>query len=392
MNRKTIKAYDKNKNNFKNSILWIFILGIAIFAFHFSEQYMDNQKVENIVAYTVQTVQNEEDDTQLEKDYNIKDYFTWESLILVFKEFCIIIISIIISSILTMAIIEKKDKNEIYSNAVWDFLDETNWKLDLSDLEKTNINITKEISQKNIPSGLVEYVLSKICYCEEKFYYTNFEINVSCKIEKGCIHKNIIEKISLRSYDENYKFDAKENPFILAKIACEKPNKNDRTIKCNLSVSEVSIKNEATVPKVETTDIDKRDIKYKHINTINRSASKLGYTKTHIAFCPVDVELNNKTDTQINVIYNTKVPINDKTFVVRLPCACKNFKSTFTLDGNNTNLYKLSGEAFGFLDNGINTINQEDKKKYLFEFNNWSFKNDGFVINILNNFRKEINV
>lgn len=374
--QKIVKAYGIDKVHLRITVYCLMALIISQFFCLYLEKIEDTNQIETIVEYTYEKFNdNSERIHQDSNSYEISDFIRIENVALIIKEFCMIITSILISSIFTMFIVEKKHKNEIYTSAVYDFFDETHCKVDVSDLQKTNVEIYKQLNEKCIPNDLVEHVLTKICYAKEPFYYTKYEVTVNCTIKSNCIEKVILETINLRSYSDSYKFDSVENPYNIAEMLY----KSDKKIKLKkpLVINKFQVGNAGE----SADDIDIKDINLIKRNYKNNVDRQFGYNKLLSAQSPVDIEISNAEDTQISISYTTYVPLSDKIFTFRIPCACKEFKFDFRLN-DDYGMYRINGNAFGFFDTANGTVNEDNNHHLTFRFNDWSFKENGVVVNI----------
>lgn len=384
--KKNVDAYDFDKKKVVISLFslaLLIMLSLLLYSFENKDQ---NEQVMYVVNYTLSQVDKSKPSGESESitenvtdDYNeekINELGVSSTVFRLVREIGIILVSILISSLFTMYIVEKKEKNNIYSEAVSDFFDENKCRLDISDLSKADIQFYTDIASKNIPDDLVESIFGKICSPNEKYYYTKYDIDIKCSINNNIIIKNITEKISLRSYNDSYEFNKDKNPFVITEMTCEKLyfKEDNLPIRNNTEVKNFKI--------AENEDLSKY-IKYGSDSQDNRIHRKMGYNKSFRAWLNYNFTINNENDTELIIEYTTRVPLKDKMFILHFPCACKKAKISFSLCGKNARKYRVYGSAFGFIDNAENTHNNNNSREISFEFNNWSFRRDGAAIGII---------
>lgn len=352
------------------------IIIFAYFALSVTQTTLENDKTASIVCQTIHELnegKNEEDNTDFNKSWS--DGLERISIISYAKEMCAIAFSIILSSFATLFIVEKRNKNDIYSIAIEDFLDTTNCKIDLSDLDNTKFSVSKTLSEYKLPNGMIDEVIKKIGGSSLTHYYESCSITVNCYIRNDYIEKVITKTIYLKSYQDIYEFKKETNPFVLVEF--ESPDFEPLSRKKALSIQEVIIEKEVTSsPLIKT-----KEIKTSHRDLNDALNKKKNYIKNHKAILKQSLEISNKYQTKLSYTYKTKVPISDKSFVFRLPCACKKFSLSFILN-DDSDIYRLFGEAYGFCEDG-QIANDDNRKQINFEFEDWAFDKDGVAIFIL---------
>lgn len=378
---KNVNAYDFDES--KKSIMVFCLIGLIILSlvFYFIEDNDQNEQIRYVVDYTLsQMNESEANDSESDEESSyvenikvkLKKLCSFDTVFRLLKELGIIFVSILLSSLITIKVVEKKEKNKIYSEAVSDFFDENRCRLDISDLSKTHVQFYNEIVSKNIPDNLAGSVLGKICSPKEMYYYTDYEIKIECRIEDNNIIKNITEEISLRSYSDSYEFDKDKNPFTISEIICGTLSDGSD----NIEVKDFRIE------EFENTNLI-QDVVTKPFKEENVIHEKMEYDLLWKSWLNYSFIINNENDTKLIIKYTTKVPLQDKMFTLHFPCACENAKISFSLLGKAARKYRVCGSAFGFIDNAENTYNNNEKKDIVFEFKKWSFKGDGAVIGIM---------
>lgn len=288
------------------------------------------------------------------------------------KEILVVVFSVLGSSILSVLFIERRDKNNMISDFVFndvfsseDFIKgvtEENKKKMHENLEKSlyfNDSIYKSELYHSIRQKLNANEKDDGCYFEK------CEYDVTCKIFDNRIEKKIKKTMRLKSF----KKQSNVADFVLGFFRSAKVNGYD-------SFKVLSI----------TVNGKEYDNKYvKEVGVQHKiSDIKSGYDNLkRYEFCQtLDVSRNKPID--IVFCYKTVVPTNDIVYTCRMHRECKNFSFRYKLEPQNGQQYRLSAAAFGFADDGNKTPNQKDDEPEIsFEFNDWIFEHDGVSVTMV---------
>ena len=295
-----------------------------------------------------------------------------EGLIETAKIFLTVGISIIISSIISTFLVGKNDKNDVYSEAVEDFITDSNLKFKIeedNDIYKTTT--VKKLQEEGYPKDMIRAMLQGLFSTKRPFYFDTCEMDVKCSLSEDGKYmvKQIKKEIILYSLKDKYVYD-ENNEFILTSMTSKKDINNPlKIIKLEIEQNNHNIKdNKHRIDKEKTSD---------------NLSRKQGYENVTIAYLDQRLELSSKEPVKMKIIYETKVPISDKNYVFRLPCACRKLKFSFRIEGMKN--YKLNGYAFGFIDDASSTLNYDNSDDIFFSFKDWAYPYDGICISMEKN-------
>lgn len=343
-----INAYFISKRANDWAIFFAIILLIVFFALRYWESSLDAEYTKSII----ESVLSEE---SLPLSSPPKVLSAVEDII-------VILITLIVSSLISSLLIEKNQQNKIYSEALSDFCNDSNIHIRFDDVGTLSGSVEKDLAKKSVPKDMLGLALKKILDPEKAFYYDSCEIEIICSIENGMLKKTISKKIELRSYDETYTFSPQNrSEYVLARYCGPKTKK--------------------TPISIDAVRINGKDEKGFHILKSSISApltNKQGYTKQYVAYYDRDLTIFRKNSTKMIVDYTTFAPLNDLTYVFRIPCACKKLHFRYQL--KDMKGYSLAGHAFGFFDDATSSHNTKEENQLEFFFEDWIFQRDGICI------------
>lgn len=334
------------------AILLLFTIGVFVYSSY------------NINIYDVASVSTLEQGVN-ESIITPKQY----SIFCVVKDSMTVLISILSINLLLSICIEKKSKNtmlrdifseEILSSEKFYDLFNAKEKADIFSAIETNYykdaNPSFNEIHKSINSKLIEYNDTN-----KKYIVNKCEFVIDCSVFDDYIEKSVVKKICVTPAKGK-----KINDFSILKVTSEEIHGKEtvelKQIKVNgkvLSHQEYSISDDTSK---------------------NEAEQRLGYNKSKTIKLkkPLTFETDGK-DKVIEIRYITRVPINDLSYICRMKMPCKKFSLDFEIE--NTDNYRVNAYAFGFIDDGKNSINQVDKHNRIkITFDDWIFPGDGVAI------------
>lgn len=355
---KKIKNYFKYKPGYIKVALGIVILLIILYSGLLYIQDMNNIGLVNAII--------QDKPIKLKKITYIIDLI--EMLLTIFA-------SMLISSVITTMLVGKKEKDEIYSEAVEDLIMGSDVKMEIS--EKGSVyqsDFFKELQTKKLPKDMIETAIKELSISNIPYYYEKCDMEINCRISKNGknLIKEIKKEITIYSFDNTYVYSAeeKEDMFVLAAMnSIPKIKEPIKVLELQVSLPGKKLKkcNE------ESYMIDKK-------KTESDLTRKQGYAETNTVYLKETLKLSSTKPTKIKIIYQTTVSLSDLDYVFRLPCACHFLEVNFHLKDMTD--YRLCGYAFGFLDDASSTLNFDSDDEMVFSFNKWVFRYDGVCISI----------
>ena len=355
-NEKNIKAY-----SITHPIALVILIVVLISSYLlccFLEKQDDNEQI-RIIASAV--LNHEETIEQI--DHPVRDAI---------KNLLVIFISILLSSIVTIAFVGKNDRNAIYSDAFEDLIENSDIQIKLPEKKGNSVKFSLEkcFKEKNLPKELLETVIRKVASPDLPYYYSNCTIDILCRFEGDILVKTVKKDLYIKSYDDKYTFSKGnvDKKFIIARRrgseGIDTPLKINKFFIYRNSIAEEETSHHSVVKVSSTSPVYK----------------KIGYTNAFIAYYEKDLSIGRREPTHVTVEYETRSPKDDLTYVFRVPCACEHLSFKFRFDSDE---YQLTGHAFGFFDDARETINSESENALSFVFENWIFKRDGICISII---------
>ncbi len=201
---------------------------------------------------------------------------------------------------------------------------------------------------------------------EEDYYFTSCEYIVRCYVERDLIRKNVLKKISLRSYKP---VTIPDFPLCVTAFPEIEGEEYLRVSSLTVNGNECEVKDAVRSEKSKLHDA---------------LSKKSGYTTKMQHFYNRTLSLSPDRTAVIVVEYTTVVPQNDKSYICRISAPCQKFKFQFFMDGENKDQYQAVLSAFGFIDEGSKAAVPHDDMTFVStELNDWIFPGDGVVINIM---------
>lgn len=288
--------------------------------------------------------------------------------------FLVVLISVLSTSILSIPLIEVREKNSLCEQMLKDDVLRTpqffnslteSQKKDMLQALESALHFDFDILKGSMYASIRSKINSSF-ETDNCVYLASCEYKVRCFIENESIRKTILKKLTL---------------------CTTKPTSISEFPLCSMSFSETESKNPLQISYLVVDDhICSIDTEVGTIVTENDHplSQKSGYTITRKHYYKNPLKLSEKKSTVIEVQYTTIVPKNDKSYICRVSTPCQKFKFEFYLEGENRNQYRISLCAFGFIDNGRGTPNlHDDTPSASIEFNDWIFPQDGVAVTIL---------
>lgn len=278
----------------------------------------------------------------------------------VFRDVSVVLFTIALTSIISTSLIDIRDKNDIYKNAVFeDVIANPVFFEAFSDSAKRNM--LKRLEQELLFSNscqlqeMYSSIKSKMSAIKKnRYFYNKCDYHVQVIIKNGVITKKIHRTLCLRSYFDDYDID-------------------------NLSVVDWSGFDIDDHFGVTAVMCNSRSIPFvkKEISEENIVESYCGYMKAYTVYTAEPVHLSSKRDTIISVDYYTKVPLSDNIYNCRTHVPCKQFSVDVTLMDSQG--YKLYAVAYGFADTAKSSSHY-DETSVKITFSDWIFNYDGVSI------------
>ena len=280
------------------------------------------------------------------------------------KSVVIVLTSIIGTTLITGFLIEKKSRNEIFTETFLDDLSlseqehEKNRKKLLALLER-DFYFGGSRKKREVYQSIVERGNKAL----QHIYSTKTYNSIRCTIYPDRIEKEIVREIWLRSYEDTWE----ERDFRLA----------DQVVKPLDGISTLEMV-EVTV-NGETRGADDYELVEKPVSGGGLN-QKNAYSTHKIYRYKRPLFLSSKKDTKIVVKCKTTVPPDDFTYCIRMQRPCKEYRLDFRVKDDRGRACGLSAYAFGFCEDAINTPNDSDPSCVSIRFEDWIFYKDGVCI------------
>lgn len=281
------------------------------------------------------------------------------------KNLLVVVTSILGTTLITGFLIEKRSRNEIFTDTLLDELS-----LSLDEHNKNRKKLLETLEQNYYFSGnkkkreIYGSIIRQRDTALQHTYATRNYHRVVCTIYPDRIEKEIVREIWIRSYDPSYEV----KNFVLAGQAVKVVDGISR-----LEMQEVTIDNEA-----KTLNVDYELVQ--NPNPVGSLEKKNDYSNHRIYRCKSPLLLSSEKDTKIVVKYKTSVPPNDFTYCIRMRRPCKDYSLEFRVSDSAGRKCCLNAHAFGFCEDAINTLNDSDPHSVSIHFDDWIFYNDGVCI------------
>jgi hypothetical protein len=279
----------------------------------------------------------------------------------VLKNVLIVIISVFLTSLLSVLLLERKNSNDISLNTIVQEVLATNECLDgLTQQNKIKIKhkLQNKLCEKQI--NILDDVRSMLFDEGSKYYFEECEYVIECTVYKEYIEKRVFRTLKVRSYAKQ----CKEKAFIFARMTNQEINGMP-----NLVLHSAKINGEEVFPEV---------IQGSKSNNVLEPVLRKHYDAVHKYVHRNTLWFKSEESTLIEVDYTTRVDVDDTNLCCRVSEHCNKLRVNFTI--SNPEEYNITGSAFGFVETGNDTIDN-NRNSITFKFDKWVFKNGGFCIN-----------
>lgn len=353
---KPVKIFKKYLCRRKTKILLFLLLFMSIGIFIYTSYNVNLYESIPVVAST----QDNQESTITKKQY---------SWFCVTKDAMTVIVSVLGINLLLSLCIEKEAKNstlqeifteEILSSEKFYDLFDSNEKSKIISAVESNYYGGKNPSYLEMRQSINEKLL-EYNNTNENYIVKKCEFSIDCSVYEDYIEKSVVKKIKVCPSKGK-----KINNFSILKVTSEEiKNKNAVELKyIKVNGDTLSSKDYCMVKDDNRSEADKR----------------LGYNKSSIIKLNESLKFESPTkEKTIEIKYITRVPISDLSYVCRMKMPCESFSLDFEII--NSDCYKVNAYAFGFIDDGKNSVNQDNKKnKIKITFDDWIFPGDGVAI------------
>lgn len=277
----------------------------------------------------------------------------------------VVIISIVGTAIISTPLIEKKNNNKIYFDAILnDVLSDEKVIELMSDDNKKKIKHQLLNVKCNAKQEMVDYIHNAISDAQSEYYFEDCSYIISCNIKDEYIEKRIVKNLKIRSY-ENAKI-IKNFAFVRMCTGSDIPDDNP------LQIENVCINN-------NVLNLNQYECVVENVREDEVALKKSNYDKKYVYKYKKSLKLSNKTTTDISITYTTKVSLHDKYMCLRVSEPCRHFSVDFTV--LNKNPYDICIHGFGFMNDATSTPNiMDNSNNAKISFNTWIFKKDGVSI------------
>ena len=280
------------------------------------------------------------------------------------KDVLLVFITVCGTNLLMSVILERNSKNAfLYDVVLNDMLavPEIYEKMSHDNQEKMCNALEKRLYFDNdvahkIYKDMWKKLQTNLC----EYYYKLCEYDIVCDIHDNYIEKSISKKLVIRAYQGNhtikgYKFGGFTSmlvegmePYVVRQIEING---------VKISNNDYSYNNQGVRKRLDNQNQYNSYIEYKYKKALNISSNE---------------------DTIVTIQYVTRTAANDRISTYRVGQPCSNFKLRYSVKQNEK--YRLTVQAFGFLDNADDSINVPELSNVNIEFTDWIFKHDGVVI------------
>ncbi len=290
-------------------------------------------------------------------------------LLNVLKDFFLVIISIIGTTLLTSALIEKNQKNATYTELLAnDIFASPEFYSNLSDenkqkmIESLERNYYKRHPVKQELFSAFRDTLNTLKY---EYYYEECNINVSYFQKENYTEKLIVRTIKLRSYSDEIQLPQLHLCGYSLGLAIL-PNSETALepfefISLNIDGIEKSVSNNIVITKKETT---------------NQLLKKCGYSVYYSAELKNSIKIRSDQDLVIRIEYKSRVTDEDNSMSFRVDAPCRKYLLNFYAPEN----YRVWAHAFGAFDVASNSSNGIYDNAISVKFDNWLLPENGVTI------------
>lgn len=284
-------------------------------------------------------------------------------------------------------------------------------------------NIASNLGLAMIPLGIISVVYSffdKIYYTENKIIdaifnneaYLKFsearQLKIKTDIEENLLEREIGKSNTLYSTIHNEIIPLCKKIFFSERNIKIKVKFNENTIRKEvqdiMQIERFALKKQVPTTKIKlsnfigshyfTKDGDKSiksviiDCKNNHINkyalnkntAVNESFLDNKFTESFNLTCDDEIELLDDCKKRIEVNYITEVPLEDKTFGIRLRYPCQNLHIEVDLQTDIIECFVFGFSFMSSVDKENLLINKDEENKIKIDFNKWMLPGDGFTL------------
>lgn len=291
-------------------------------------------------------------------------------LLNILKDFFLIIISIIGTTLLTATIIEKNQKNTTYTELLAnDIFASPEFYSNLSDENKYKMieNLERNYYKHYvIKQELYNIFRDKLNHLAYEYYYEECNYNISFFPKQGYTEKVIVRTMKIRSYSDNTAIPHLHLCGYSLSPFNENFNSDDELSEFELD--SISIDNIIHNP-MESVSITPNA-------TTDQLLNKCGYSVSYSVDLKNEIVLSSKKDTIISIEYKSRVTDYDNSASFRVNVPCRKYILNFTAPEN----YKVIAHAFGTFDVASNSSNSKFDNTIAVEFDNWLLPENGITI------------
>ena len=291
-------------------------------------------------------------------------------LLNILKDFFLVIISIIGTTLLTATIIEKNQKNTTYTELLAnDIFASPEFYSNLSDDNKLKMieNLERNFYERYIiKQELYNVFREKLNNLSSEYYYEECNFNISFFPKLNYTEKIIVRTMKVRSYAEKVVIPH----FTLCGYSLSPVDKSISSDGNELLEFEfVSLSINNINQSNDTIDITPNV-------TTDQLLNKCGYSTSFSVELKNEIILSSKENTIIRMEYKSRVTDNDNSASFRVGVPCRKYILNFTAPEN----YKVIAHAFGTFDVASNSSNSKYDNTIAVEFDNWLLPENGVTI------------
>ncbi|MDR0952539.1 MAG: hypothetical protein LBM18_06415 [Oscillospiraceae bacterium] len=276
--------------------------------------------------------------------------------------------TVMISALISATVIEVKEKNKLLDEIMREDVLLSDYIIDNLEFSRKKALLNKlYLDEKVSPHReMFEHMMKNLddhrsnLKGDKTLYYEKCHITVNCEIGDEFITKTITRVIELKS-----ELPMKFGRHKIIGLAYSPDSKEPELL--NFSVDGQPRK-DSVVHEYPTNEDN---------HLMNKSKNTI--KKDFIYIDPDDRGIDNTNGVPFKIVYRTAVPNWDKNYTCRLKYPCKDFQLIFNIDPNDSR-YCLHTAAFGFVDDGKASPNDDSGQHVTIVFENWAFPNDGVSV------------
>ena len=289
------------------------------------------------------------------------------------KDIMIIVTSVTGAGLLLILVIQKDEKNNIYTDFfASDILSNPDfYKGNLTEQNALQILNSLEsiyyFSENEKISDMYNHIRKKLHdsiggYANSKYYLEYCSYEVKCNATDKYFEKHVTRTVGYKAY---------------------KGNVTIHKLRIGQYCSFYDEAEDKPAYEINAFFVDGKPIDKSHIvegeyqDEYNSVFNQNHYNIEKGYYYDEKIKLSSTKTTEIRTEYITRTNISDIVSSFRCALPCKDFKINFNMIGD----YTLVAEAFGFCDSAGSSPNNEDEKSVTIHFNDkWTFPEDGVVI------------